>query len=171
MPRSSPEGKQQILQWLAHLPIKRICDVGAGCGTYRDLCGLHGVLPNAHWTALEVWEPYVQEFQLRTKYDEVVIKDVREADLSSYDLLIFGDVLEHMTREEAKKCVASAPNAWKILSIPTSHYPQAAVYENPFEVHVEEDWEPHWVFEDFATVADSQIGDISVYFLRPDDAR
>lgn len=171
MPKSSPEGKQQILEWLAHLPVQSVCDVGAGCGTYRDLCSLHCVLPNAKWTALEVWEPYVEYFSLRMKYDEVIIQDVREADLSGFDLLIFGDVLEHMTRAEAKKCVDSAPNAWKILSIPTTYYPQEEVNGNPFEVHVEENWGQHWVFEDFATVVDSQIGDISVYLLRPDNAR
>lgn len=169
MPKSSPEGKQQILQWLAHLPVENVCDVGAGSGTYRDLCNLHGVLTNARWTAIEVWEPYVDYFSLPMKYHEVIVQDVREADLTGFDLLIFGDVLEHMTREEAKKCVASAPKAWKILSIPTTHYPQGEVNDNPFEVHVEDNWQSHWIFEDFSTVADSQIGDISVYLLRPED--
>jgi hypothetical protein len=169
MPRSSQEGKEKILQWIRSLDVTNVCDVGPGCGTYIDLCKNAGLLKDANWTGLEVWEPYIKKFNLAEKYDRIILSDVRQVDLGQFDLVIFGDVLEHMTREEAKKCVESASQAWRILSIPTTHYPQAEVFGNPFERHVEENWDSNWVFEDFDSVVDSQLGKISVYLLRPTD--
>jgi hypothetical protein len=170
MPWSSYEGKEKILSWISMINVQNVCDVGPGCGTYRDLCKNNGLLTDCKWFAVEIWEPYVLEFNLKGKYDEVIVEDVRQTDLSKFELIIFGDVLEHMTRAEAKKCIDSAPQAWKILSIPTDHYPQEPVRGNPFERHVEEDWNQNWVFEDFDTVIDSQLGSISVYLLRPQNA-
>jgi hypothetical protein len=171
VPRSSWEGKEKILQWVGSLNVQEVCDVGPGCGTYVDICKNAGLLKDANWTGIEAWEPYIREFNLLGKYDQIIISDVRQVDLGQFDLVIFGDVLEHMTRAEAKKCVDSAPQAWKILSIPTVHYPQAEVFGNPFERHVEENWHENWVFEDFPEVIDSQLGNISVYLLRPKNAR
>ena len=79
--------------------ISKILDVGPGVGTYSV------ALKNAGWkghiTGIEIWEPYIELYDLNSKYDEIIIKDVRLHDDFNYDLVIFGDILEHMTKEEA----------------------------------------------------------------------
>ncbi|MBQ1166364.1 class I SAM-dependent methyltransferase, partial [Streptomyces sp. A73] len=60
------------------------------------------------WTAVEVHKPYVAKYKLRstktrTMYDERHVEDVRNSaeHLFHRDLVILGDVLEHVERDEA----------------------------------------------------------------------
>jgi trans-aconitate methyltransferase len=79
---------------------RRCLDIGAGAGKYgrmvRRLC------PEAHITAIEIEDTYIEEFQLRTLYDEVVCADaisiIEERIDESYDLVVIGDCLEHMRK-------------------------------------------------------------------------
>ena len=76
-----------------------VLDIGPGVGTYAkllagpDVSGLIG---------LEIWEPYVQTYRLREYYDEIIIGDARLVDLPQADVVILGDVAEHMTEVEAR---------------------------------------------------------------------
>lgn len=82
-----------------HFPDKSasILDVGAGGGKYRRLLAEY---PNMD--ALEVWEEYVNEEGLRGLYRQVHIADIRYFNPQHYNLVIFGDVIEHLTRVEAR---------------------------------------------------------------------
>jgi hypothetical protein len=51
---------------------------------------------------VEVYAPYVETFQLRQLYKHVFIKNVTDFGFTGYDLAILGDVLEHLTQEEAE---------------------------------------------------------------------
>jgi hypothetical protein len=63
---------------------------------------LRAAFPGAYWTAIEIWEPYVEAFGLTQKYDKVIVHDVRRMEkLPDADLYIFGDVPEHMPPDEA----------------------------------------------------------------------
>ena len=97
MPFSSNSGKNYITS--LNLQGKKIVDIGAGSGTYRKL------FPNlgTHWTAVEIWQPYVEKYGLADLYDQVICQDARELDYSSFDIAFVGDVLEHMTSDEAKE--------------------------------------------------------------------
>ncbi|MBQ1165012.1 class I SAM-dependent methyltransferase, partial [Streptomyces sp. A73] len=76
------------------------------------------------WTAVEVHKPYVAKYKLRstktrTMYDEIHVEDVRHSaeHLFHRDLVILGDVLEHVERDEAVDLLqrAEAAGAWHIL--------------------------------------------------------
>ena len=99
MPNSYTYFKSEIKQWIIdNVPSsKRILDVGPGQGTYSDLLRDHGYRIDA----VEIWAPYVDQFGLRAKYDNVYIADIREFDIEDYDFIILGDVLEHLNKEEA----------------------------------------------------------------------
>ncbi|WP_405944742.1 methyltransferase [Streptomyces sp. NBC_00932] len=145
MPTSDAEGKDwSLARFQRHLP-NTVTDVGPGDGTYARLFrpAHHGVW----WTAIEIHKPYVAKYKLRnTKtrtgmYDEIHVEDVRESQphLFHRDLVICGDVLEHMPREDAVALLQGieAAGAWNVLvSLPIVESVQGEVDGNPHEAHV-----------------------------------
>lgn len=139
MPYSVYEGKEYVAGYFADLRCERILDIGAGSGIWRDVIG--PVQPGAHWTAVEVWGPYVGEFGLEARYDRVIVGDARYLDwakLGTFDLVLFGDVLEHMPPDDAAALLgaALAASAYVVVSMPIVHYPQGPEFGNPYETHV-----------------------------------
>jgi len=139
MPFSFDQGKQYIKNILGRVKPNRILDIGPGSGTYAKL------YPEANWTAIEIHEPYVERFDLNSLYEKVIIADARSYDLSQlerFDVAIAGDVLEHMTAEEAKSLLEKLKSVADtvIVSIPIGHHPQGEWEGNPHEEHVVDDW-------------------------------
>lgn len=159
MPYSDSRGKDTIINWLLEkTDIKKILDVGCGCGTYPDMLKeKHNLLKNAEWVGIEAWEQYISEFNLKKKYNVLFNEDARYFDwnkVKDIDLVIFGDVLEHMTKEEAQSLVKNAlqNSKYVIISIPIKHMPQDAVGGNPFEIHVKDNWTHQEVLESFPNI-------------------
>ena len=141
MPGSSPHGKPWIKERLENERPQHVLDIGAGCGTYSQM--FRALWEGARWTAVEVWAPYIEQYKLREQYDEVHVTDARLwTPDRHYDVAFLGDVLEHMTRGEACALLDRMRSAADVvvISLPIVHYPQGALFGNPFEVHVEEDW-------------------------------
>lgn len=157
MPTSLRENDADVLSFVRDERIKTVLDVGAGAGTYgRLLAGAtaSGGLAAITVDAIEVWAPYVEEYRLRDLYRDVHVRDVRElaaADLAlgetlpgewvvTYDLIVFGDVLEHMTAAEADAVWrwAKGISRWGLISVPVVHWPQGPEHGNPYEVHVQD---------------------------------
>ena len=162
MPFSSNSGKNYIRS-IVGTP-KTVLDIGAGCGTYKDMfCDMQ----NVHWTALEIWEPYVEKYGLRNKYDKVIVADVRDWEPEgTYDVCFCGDILEHMTAEQAAKVLEKLKACCDkvIVSIPLGHYPQDEYDGNPHEVHVEDNWSHEKVVETFGKPKQFHIeNEIGVY--------
>lgn len=137
MPTSSTEGKEWLVpRILAELP-GSVLDVGAGAGTYSKL--LHAAPAGTKVTALEIYRPYVAEFGLHDIYDRVIVADVRRRKLAGYDVIILGDIIEHMSEEDAAKVWVKARKAARkavFASIPLGVHPQDAVNGNEHECHV-----------------------------------
>jgi len=149
MPTSDAEGKDWSLDWFRyHLP-NTVTDVGPGEGTYAKL--FRPVHEGVWWTGIEVHRPYIKKYRLnstktRRMYDELHVEDVRESEshLFHRDLVIFGDVLEHVERDDAVALLqrAEAAGAWNILvSVPIVDSPQGEVDGNPHEAHLHQ-WDP-----------------------------
>jgi uncharacterized protein (DUF433 family) len=149
MPYSDLESKPWTITQATWLAPETILDVGAGAGVYAEM--LKPLLPDTHITAYEAWEPYIYQFQLLKKYDAVSLGDVREALHFNYDLVILGDIVEHMPEADAKALwhFISKEAKAAIISIPIIHYPQGAENGNPYEIHVEEDWNTERILEAF----------------------
>lgn len=160
MGTSHPEARPWILEKVKDANISTVLDVGAGSGTYADFFRDNGV--NVQIEAIEVWKPYIEEFSLADKYDKVYEQDVRQHTDFYYDLVIFGDILEHMTKEEAlavwEKTAAQADYA--VLAIPIIHYHQGAINDNPYEEHVKDDWSHEEVMNTFSHIVDSWQGSV-----------
>lgn len=169
MPYSSKRGKAVTAELFKGLNVKTVLDIGAGSGTYKKLADRVGALQKAKWTALEVWEPYIERFKLNDLYDEVILQDARQYLNTNYEMVICGDVLEHMTKDEAFTILDRYKNSYRLVSVPTVHYPQGEHEGNPYEKHVEEDWNPEWIADRYK---DELIGmhpdnGITVYLLCP----
>lgn len=135
---SALEGKKFIYDIIQKVKPVTGLDIGCGSGTYARL------FPEIEWTGVEVWEPYVEKFVLNRLYEKFILADAREWEpTEQYDIAIAGDVLEHMTQEEAVKVFNRLKACAKtvIVSIPVIHYPQDALGGNPYETHVVEDWD------------------------------
>lgn len=164
MPASDPEGKPQAIEMVRHLRPDRILDVGPGVGTYRHL--LDCTFPDARWTALEIWAPYVEAYGLEELYDEVIVADaqsVSPARVGPIDLAIFGDVIEHMPKPEAICMVNRLPWINALISVPIVPYPQGPYEGNPFEAHLHT-WDEGQVIDSF-NVVDHWCGSVLGVFL------
>ena len=95
MPTSYPIYKDSVRNWfLQNVPLDTtILDIGAGCGTYSDLLRGYGYKMDA----VEIWEPYINQYGLKNKYGWVYEENVLKMPLDvlgAYDFYILGDVLE-----------------------------------------------------------------------------
>lgn len=155
MPTSIAEGKDWSLERFKRHQPNTVTDVGPGEGTYAKL--FRPEHAGIWWTAIEVHGLYIKRFRLkstktRKMYDEIHVEDARKSDehLFYRDLVIFGDVLEHVERDDAVALLqkAVAAGAWNILvSLPIVEAPQGEVDGNPHEAHVH-----HWNADDMDAV-------------------
>ncbi len=140
MPFSEPVGKQHVLQ-LIRERLKWdswILDVGPGAGTYAQLLVPQGF---ANIDAVEIYAPYVERFNLRSLYKEVYIGNICTFSFPRrYDLVILGDVLEHISVLDAQRLVERL-HFYKvdaIFSVPWT-YPQDPIDGNEAERHLQPD--------------------------------
>lgn len=140
MPTSSDQGKAEAVEALKPiLPfVWSILDVGPGAGGWFDILS---PLTDAKWYGLEIWEPYVAEYDLTSKYGHVYIGNAATYDVSQLprcDLAIFGDVLEHMPKEEGMETVDRLPWKYAVISLPMAggeFEHQGEECGNPHEEH------------------------------------
>lgn len=113
-----------------------ILDVGAGCGTYSDY--LKDYFENIE--AVEIFEPNIKNFNLVDKYKKVYNANIIDFEYNYYDIIIFGDVIEHLTVEDAQKVLDYAYNRCQqiIMAVPYMS-PQGIAEDNIYEIHKQDD--------------------------------
>lgn len=140
MPFSSAAGKDFIRAYIHKNKPTKVLDVGAGAGSLRKRYQTNG----QEWHAIEIWQPYIDKYKLDEKYRSVVCADARTYDFGedTYDVAFAGDVLEHMTHNEAGELMAKLRRAARtvIVSIPIGYYPQGEYEGNPYEKHITDNW-------------------------------
>jgi hypothetical protein len=165
MPYSHPENNDWVRDVLTRLNPKTITDVGPGAGKYGSL--VKSILPEAHLTCVEIWAPYVERFGLGEIYNSVIISDARIYSGWDCDLVILGDVLEHMSEAEALSVwrKISQMAKYAIIAIPIVHYPQGPSEGNPFEAHVDDHWTHERVMAAFPQICEQQVFEITGSYL------
>ncbi len=161
MPFSSENGKS-IIKWIvSKVSHETMLDIGCGAGTYAKM------FPNKKMTGVEIYQPYIEKYDLRSLYWPLYVQDARTwKPTEHYDVAFLGDVLEHMEKDQAKalfnkikKCADTV-----IISIPLGHYPQNEYDGNPHEKHVTDNWTDEDVKETFGKPTYSRIdNEIGVY--------
>lgn len=149
MPGSSSKGKVNILEWRRSLPaFKYVLDVGPGWGSYSKLLKRKGEI----WHAVEIHEPYIDQFKLNNFYDKIYIKDIlnfipKKEEVPFYDLVILGDVIEHLTKQNgietlkkvfrySKYCLISLPLDEETSQTDNDQENSFDYWKNPHERHL-----------------------------------
>jgi hypothetical protein len=114
----------------------KILDAGAGCGTYSDL--LKNKFP--YIDGVEIFPDYVDMFNLHSKYNHLFVANILDFDISAYDYIILGDIIEHMTFVQARNFLDKIESLGKkcLVGVPYN-YPQGASMGNTFETHLQDD--------------------------------
>ena len=127
-------GKKEVCAWVReNFPTDAsILDVGACDGKWKKL------LPEyENFDAVEAWWNNIANLGA---YRKAFHADIREFEYEWYDLIIFGDIVEHMTAAEAKKMLDyAAPRCRDMIIAVPFLYKQGAIHGNPYEVHVQDD--------------------------------
>lgn len=150
MPTSDSENKDVVLRWYKQINPEKVMDIGVGEGTYSRLINKDTKKRQAKWVGIEAWAPYINEFSLKDLYDNIIIGDAYYLDYSKIcgkgiDLVIAGDVLEHLTKTEARELISEFKKYSNhiIISVPLLHLHQDSVNGNWFERHLD-----HWSYEE-----------------------
>lgn len=129
------EGKREVCAWIRERFDRdsKILDVGPSDGKWRTLLSDY-----RHMDAVEVWKPYAD--RCRGMYEHVYVQDIKDFEYDWYDLIILGDVIEHLTVEDAQKVIDYAMERCRdmIVAVPFL-YKQGEVGGNPYEVHIQDD--------------------------------
>lgn len=146
MPTSSWDRRQWFTDRIADTTSELVVDVGPGEGTYSIL-GRH-LRWDARWLGIEIFEPYVDRFMLGQKYDDVIVGDVRDWTPPPFGYtILFGDVLEHMPREDAvallKLHLECADEIY--VSVPIVESVQGECFGNEHETHVHQ-----WTYDEMS---------------------
>lgn len=114
----------------------KILDVGAGEGTYYDLLGDYF----RNIDGVEIFRPNIDNYNLESKYSNVYNVDICDFRYEYYDVIIFGDVIEHLEVEKAQEVLKYAYNRCKemIVAVPYC-YEQGIEEDNVYEIHKQAD--------------------------------
>lgn len=127
-------GKTEIVEWVKeNFPKGSTClDVGACDGKWARLLGDYLTMD-----AVEIFPPSGARLN---GYRRVLIQDIADYTYEHYDLILFGDVIEHMTVEKAQRVLEYAYPRCKdmIIGVPFLYH-QDELYGNPWEKHIQED--------------------------------
>ena len=131
------KGKLEVVNWItSRFSRGSSClDVGACDGKWYNLLGQY-----LNMDCIEIFQPNIDEYHLKEKYNNVFCKNIIDFEYEWYDLIIFGDVLEHMSIEDAQKVINYAKPRCRdmIIAIPFL-YKQDELYNNPYEKHIQDD--------------------------------
>jgi len=117
-----------------------IVDFGAGSGKYGKIIRKIYKNKKKEIFAVEGFKPTVDFLKSENIYDSVhhsLIQDWVKNNKKSYDLAIFGDVLEHLQRREIYKVLNSALKHFNniILTVPLMNIHQGIIGGNKLEIH------------------------------------
>lgn len=122
-------------------PSTLIIDIGAGQGAYRKL------FPEYCMDGIEICDLYIKDFKLRELYREVFCCDAVDFSYSrkNYELAILGDVLEHMTVQNAKDLLLKLKNEEISMVFQIPYMAVKGINsgwgsrENVYEYHIQDD--------------------------------
>lgn len=127
----------------------KILDVGPGSGTYGNLLRPFGYKLDC----IEIWEPYINQFELKKIYHKVHVGDILHFDFSNYEYLILGDILEHISLSEAQDLIEKIfdANIKCLVAVPYL-YEQGSFEGNSNEIHLQPDLTPSLMRERYKTL-------------------
>lgn len=123
-----------------------VLDLGGGDGKWGYVLGeyFHNI------DTVEIFEPYVERYNLKEIYREVFVGNFLDLDFEYYDVIIMGDVFEHVTQEQATEWLNKVKDKCReIVIVVPFEYKQDwdGVYENVYGHHHQPDLTPKNMLE------------------------
>ena len=134
MPYSYGDYKNEVIHHIIEhtSEYSKILDVGPGAGTYGSS------LKHLDIEGLEIYPPYIEMFKLEEIYKKIHIGDIRNFDIEPFDYIILGDVLEHLTQNEATQVLNRMWNKKVMVAVPYL-FEQGEEMGNIYETHHQPD--------------------------------
>lgn len=140
-----------------------VLDVGAGEGTYYDYLGDYFTKMDA----VEVFKPNIDDYKLEMKYRKVYNVDIRDFEYDFYDVIIFGDIIEHLEVNEAQNVLKYAYTRCKEMVVAVPYcYPQGIEHDNVYEIHKQPDLTPENVLKRYPMLKLLYKNDIYGYYVK-----
>ena len=159
-------GKKETVSWICNHFSKgsTALDVGACDGKWGKL--LNDYL---YMDGLEIFKDNIGKHKLNSIYHTCYLGDIREFRYKHYDLIIFGDVLEHMSVEDAQKVLNYAWDRCRDLIVAVPYqWVNRSHYGNPWEVHIQDDLTPVNVLERYPRLKPLFIYERYGYYTKGD---
>jgi spermidine synthase len=148
MPYSDTRLDKKVSSVIRQLKPRTVLDIGPGAGKYGNM--VKAIDKNIKIEAVEIDRSYVKKFKLDTVYDKIHIKPVQKFidshHESEYDLIIFGDVIEHLKKSEGVDALNFFVYRSKNIIVQWPH----AYLQNAWEGHVHESHISVWGKSDFS---------------------
>lgn len=129
-------GKAECCEWVRNNfdMDASVLDVGACDGIWQAL------LPEYDMDAVEAFKPNADRIRKHNIYMNVYCTEIKDYEYDWYDLIIFGDVIEHMDVETAQAVLNYAYPRCKDMIVAVPYlYEQDEIYGNPYEKHLQPD--------------------------------
>lgn len=145
MPTSYNDFKTDIKEYIYKRYSKdvKILDVGPGVGTYAKL------LPDyKNIDCVEIYKPYIKQYNLKSLYKNVFNKNILDFDFEYYDIIIMGDIMEHLSISDSQKLFEKILPKCKdiIVNVPYladfNHLKKEANEPNEHNFHIQVDLTP-----------------------------
>lgn len=148
---SVDSGKIIFLEWLFENVEKseKILDVGIGSGVYGKLLK---AFYYENIDGIDIWPKDINETGLNYIYDNIYIEDILDFEFDHYDLIIMGDVLEHIPLKESKELLNKFINgkASKLfIQVPYMYENKNAWHGNEKEIHVQDEINKEYMEKEF----------------------
>ena len=131
--KHNPTVDEITLRQIVKICPSSVLDVGCGDGFYGSV--VKQVFPFAYVAGMDLnpkWVDYCKDLEV---YDEVFEFDLSTYDFGTYDLVIFGDVLEHLEKSAAMESLTRCLQTSKFVIVngPVGFQPQE--HEDWQEIH------------------------------------
>lgn len=146
---------QELLRGTRDYATDTVLDVGAGQGKYAHL------LPEFTLDACEAWPETISEWQLDQRYRHVYVGEVQQLVRSSqwrdgdlrWDVVIMGDVLEHLTVPDATETLSEfCAHSFEVIAVVPYRYQQGPEHGNPYQRHLQADLTPELMAQRYPTL-------------------
>ena len=159
-------GKKETVNWICNNFSK-----GSTCLDVGACDGKWGLLLNDYliMDGVEIYKPNIEKHMLWNIYRKVFDCDIKDLTYNQYDLIIFGDVLEHMSVEDAQKVLEYAwPRCRDLIVAVPYQWINRSHYGNPWEVHIQDDLTPENVLERYPKLKPLFIYERYGYYTKGD---
>jgi GR25 family glycosyltransferase involved in LPS biosynthesis len=139
---------KDILSYLQNKFVRSstVLDIGGGDGKWGYVLG--EFFQNID--CVEIFEPYIERYNLNEIYREVFLGNFLDFEFDYYDVIIMGDVFEHVTQEQATEWLNKVKNkCGELIIVVPFEYRQDwdGVYENVYGHHHQPDLTPENMVE------------------------